>query len=93
MFPATQGYTLCATKKGFLFLVWFPQLKVGWGGLQLHGCSEPHGMETSKYHIVLCGSRPGLWIWVACLQKGVTSQGTSLPHLLLSGERTASLEK
>lgn len=30
-------------------------------------------METSKSHTVLCGSEPGLWIWVAYLL-------VSVPH-------------
>lgn len=86
--------THCVPLKGFFFLALVSSTE-GWmeWALQLHRCSEPHGMETSNHHIVLCGSGPGLWIWVACLQKGVTSQGTSLPQLLVSGERTASLEK
>lgn len=76
MSPASQGYTLCDTKKGFLFLALVSSTE-GWMGwaLQLHGSSEPHGMEISKYHIVLCGSGPGMWIWVADLQKGVTQSG------------------
>lgn len=55
-------------------------------------------METSEYHTAPCG--PGLlegWTWLADLcglsPEGVTSQGPSLTHLLVSGERMASLEK
>lgn len=88
--PASQGYTLCTPlKRVFLALVSSPEGWMGWT-LQLRGSREPHGMEAS---VLLCGPRPGLWIWVACLQKGVTSQGASLPHLLVSGEKAASLEK
>lgn len=98
MSPASQGYTLGATKRGLgVSLV---SSSEGWMGGPCSRLEAVSLMGWRPLSIMFClvalgywKAGPGLRICVACLQKGVTSQGTSLTHLLVSGERVASLEK